>query len=208
MNVGDIMGITAMKEHSHEHSDGDSGHHHHHGSTNPHLWFSPEAVLKAANAITEAYENKAGESSNTAQTAQRHFNDWNGDYADFAALINKARAKGIQRRYVATESIINYLLDYAGSIDKTPETYTNAMNSDSEPSAADLKNAIDTVSGSDVDLLVVNPQEMDASPRSSTRPLSPPIRPSSRRQNSCPRTRRPCSDGSPPSPTRRWPTTP
>ena len=161
VNVGDIMGITAMKEHSHEHSDGDSGHHHHHGSTNPHLWFSPEAVLKAANAITEAYENKAGESSNTAQTAQRHFNDWNGDYADFAALINKARAKGIQRRYVATESIINYLLDYAGSIDKTPETYTNAMNSDSEPSAADLKNAIDTVSGSDVDLLVVNPQEMD-----------------------------------------------
>lgn len=161
VNVGDIMGITAMKEHSHEHSDGDSGHHHHHGSTNPHLWFSPEAVLKAANAITEAYENKAGESSDTAQTAQRHFNDWNGDYADFVALINKARAKGIQRRYVATESIINYLLDYAGSIDKTPETYTNAMNSDSEPSAADLKNAIDTVSGSDVDLLVVNPQEMD-----------------------------------------------
>ena len=161
VNVGDIMGITATEEHSHEHSDGESGHHHHHGSTNPHLWFSPEAVLKAANAITEAYEDKAGEHSDTAQTAQRHFNDWNGDYADFVALINKARAKGIQRRYVATESIISYLLDYAGSIDVTPETYTNAMNSDSEPSAADLKDAIDTVSGSDVDLLVVNPQEMD-----------------------------------------------
>ena len=161
VNVGDIMGITATEEHSHEHSDGESGHHHHHGSTNPHLWFSPEAVLKAASAITEAYEDKAGENSDTAQTAQRHFNDWNGDYADFVALINKARAKGIQRRYVATESIISYLLDYAGSIDMTPETYTNAMNSDSEPSAADLKDAIDTVSGSDVDLLVVNPQEMD-----------------------------------------------
>ena len=161
VNVGDIMGITATEEHSHEHSDGESGHHHHHGSTNPHLWFSPKAVLKAASAITEAYEDKAGENSDTAQTAQRHFNDWNGDYADFVALINKARAKGIQRRYVATESIISYLLDYAGSIDMTPETYTNAMNSDSEPSAADLKDAIDTVSGSDVDLLVVNPQEMD-----------------------------------------------
>lgn len=161
VNVGDIMGVTATEEHSHEHSESESGHHHHHGSTNPHLWFSPEAALKTANAITEAYETKAGKDTATAQTAQRHFNSWNGDYADFVALINKARANGIQRRYVATESIINYLLDYAGSVDVTPETYTNAMNSDSEPSAADLKDAISTVSGSGVDLLVVNPQEMD-----------------------------------------------
>ena len=161
VNVGDIMGVTVTEEHSHEHSENESGHHHHHGSTNPHLWFSPEAALKTANAITEAYETKAGKDTATAQTAQRHFNSWNGDYADFVALINKARANGIQRRYVATESIINYLLDYAGSVDVTPETYTNAMNSDSEPSAADLKDAISTVSGSGVDLLVVNPQEMD-----------------------------------------------
>ena len=161
VNVGDIMGVTVTEEHSHEHSENESGHHHHHGSTNPHLWFSPEAVLKTANAITEAYETKAGKNTATAQTAQRHFNSWNGDYADFVALINKARANGVQRRYVATESIINYLLDYAGSVDVTPEAYTNAMNSDSEPSAADLKDALSTVSGSGVDLLVVNPQEMD-----------------------------------------------
>ena len=161
VNVGDIMGVTVTEEHSHEHSENESGHHHHHGSTNPHLWFSPEAVLKTANAITEAYETKAGKNTATAQTAQRHFNSWNGDYADFVALINKARANGVQRRYVATESIINYLLDYAGSVDVTPEAYTNAMNSDSEPSAADLKDALSTVSSSGVDLLVVNPQEMD-----------------------------------------------
>ena len=161
VNVGDIMGVTVTEKHSHEHSENESGHHHHHGSINPHLWFNPEAVLKTANAITEAYETKAGKNTATAQTAQRHFNSWNGDYADFVALINKARANGVQRRYVATESIINYLLDYAGSVDVTPEAYTNAMNSDSEPSAADLKDALSTVSGSGVDLLVVNPQEMD-----------------------------------------------
>ncbi|MBW3089989.1 metal ABC transporter solute-binding protein, Zn/Mn family [Bifidobacterium miconisargentati] len=163
VNVGDLMGITATEEHEHDHdhADGEEGHHHHHGSTNPHLWFSPEAVLKAAEAINAAYTDKAGASSATAATAQRHFNEWNGEYADFVTLVNKARSTDVQRRYVATESIISYLLEYIGAIDKTPATYTNAMNSEAEPSAADLKNAMGIVSGNDVDLLVVNPQEMN-----------------------------------------------
>ncbi|WP_137658228.1 metal ABC transporter solute-binding protein, Zn/Mn family [Bifidobacterium moukalabense] len=163
VNVGDLMGITATEEHEHEHegNDNESGHHHHHGSTNPHLWFSPEAVLKAATAITDAYTAKAGEGTDTAATAQRHSNAWNADYAEFVAMVNKARAAGVKRSYVATESIISYLLDYLGATDKTPESYTNAMNSEGEPSAADLKSTLDLVSGSDVDLLVVNPQEMD-----------------------------------------------
>ncbi|PLS28680.1 metal ABC transporter solute-binding protein, Zn/Mn family [Bifidobacterium parmae] len=161
VNVGDLMGITATEEHSHGHAEGEEGHHHHHGSTNPHLWFSPEAVLKAAEAINAAYVDKAGAGSATASTVQRHFNEWNGDYADFVTLVNKARASNVQRSYVATESIISYLLEYIGAVDKTPVTYTNAMNSEAEPSAADLKNAMDIVSGDDVDLLVVNPQEMN-----------------------------------------------
>lgn len=163
VNVGDLMGITATEEHEHEHeeaSDGEEGHHHHHGSTNPHLWFSPEAVLKAADAINAAYVSKAGEGTDTAATAQRHFNEWNGEYANFVALVNQARAKNVKRTYAATESIISYLLDYLGAEDHTPAAYTNAMNSEAEPSAADLKAAIDVVSGNDVDILVVNPQEM------------------------------------------------
>lgn len=166
VNVGDLMGITAIEDHSHEHeheesAEGEEGHHHHHhGSTNPHVWFSPEAVLQAAEAINNAYVAEAGENSKTAATAQRHFNEWNGEYADFVALVNKGRSAGVKRSYVATESIISYLLDYIGATDKTPETYTNAMNSEAEPSAADLKSAMDTVAGDDVDILVINPQEM------------------------------------------------
>jgi zinc transport system substrate-binding protein len=161
VNVGDIMGITATEEHEHEHEEGAEGHHHHHGSTNPHLWFSPEAVLKASQAITTAYIDAAGADSPTAATAQRHSNDWNADYADFVAMVNKARSQEVQRRYVATESIISYLMEYIGAIDKTPETYTNAMNSEAEPTAADLKDALETVSGDETDILIVNPQEMN-----------------------------------------------
>ena len=77
VNVGGLMGVTATDEHehSHDHAEGEEGRHHHHGATNPHLWFSPEAVLKDAEAINAAYADKAGAGSATAATAQRHFND-------------------------------------------------------------------------------------------------------------------------------------
>lgn len=62
VNAGDLMGVTATDEHehSHDHAEGEEGRHHHHGATNPHLWFSPEAVLKAAEAINAVYADKAG----------------------------------------------------------------------------------------------------------------------------------------------------
>lgn len=71
------MGVTATDEyeHSHDHAEGEEGRHHHHGATNPHLWFSPEAVLKDAEAINAAYADKAGAGSATAATVQCHFND-------------------------------------------------------------------------------------------------------------------------------------
>lgn len=77
VNVGGLMGVTATDEHehSHDHAEGEEGRHHHHGATNPHLWFSPEAVLKAAEAINAVYADKAGAGSATAATVQRHFND-------------------------------------------------------------------------------------------------------------------------------------
>lgn len=160
VNVGDLMGITASEEHEYSHDESSRHHHHHHGSTNPHLWFSPEAVLKAADAINSAYARKAGDSSKTAATAQRHFNAWNGEYASFVVMVNKARNSGVKRTYVATESIVSYLLDYIGATDLTPDTCTNAMNNGSEPSANDFNSALNTVAGKNVDLLVVNPQEM------------------------------------------------
>lgn len=77
VNAGGLMGVTATDEHehSHDHAEGEEGRHHHHGATNPHLWFSPEAVLKAAEAINAVYADKAGAGSATAATVQRHFND-------------------------------------------------------------------------------------------------------------------------------------
>jgi zinc transport system substrate-binding protein len=158
INIGDLMGITVTEEHEHEEHE-ENGHHHH-GSTNPHLWFSPEAVLKASGSIVDAYQTTAGKRSDTAATVQRHANAWNADYAEFVALVNKARSEGIQRRYVATESIISYLLEYVGAVDNTPAAYTKSMNSEAEPTAADLNEAMAQVSSDTTDLLIVNPQAM------------------------------------------------
>ena len=159
VNVASLMGVTA-DDHGHADDEEHAGHHHHHSGSNPHLWFSPTAVLKASEAMTDAYIDHAGDSSATAATIRRHANAWNADYAEYAALINKARANGVQRNYVATESIISHLLECIGAVDKTPAAYTNAVNNEAEPSPADLKSALATVSGHDVDMLVTNPQEM------------------------------------------------
>lgn len=159
VNVASLMGVTA-DDHNHANDEEHAGHHHHHSGRNPHLWFSPTAVLKASEAMTGAYIDRAGDASTTATTIRRHANAWNADYAEYAALVNKARTNGVQRNYVATESIISHLLEYIGAVDKTPAAYTNAVNNEAEPSPADLKSALATVSGHDVDMLVINPQKM------------------------------------------------
>ncbi|MFT8705313.1 metal ABC transporter solute-binding protein, Zn/Mn family [Bifidobacterium aquikefiricola] len=174
INIADEAGIVAdeedeEEEHEEEHEDeehdghaedAEEEHHHHHGSVNPHLWFDPSAILKASQAITKAYVSSAGEHSKTAATAQLHSNEWNARYADFVALVNDARAAGVKRNFAATESIADYLMNYIGATNKTPQTYTNAVTNDAEPSASDLKNALSAVAASDVDVLIVNPQEL------------------------------------------------
>lgn len=158
INVGTLMGITATEEeHDHEESEG----HHHHGDVNPHLWFSPDAVLKTASALTTAYTTHADGNPNAQATVQRHSNAWNSDYADFVAMVNTARKEQGARNYAATESIADLLMTYIGAVNNTPETYTSAAANDAEPSASDLKSAIDIVAGPTVDVLIVNPQELD-----------------------------------------------
>lgn len=86
VKASSLMGIADSQD-DHDHEEGE-GHHHHHGTVNPHLWFSPAAVLKMSEAITSAYVTKSGEASETAATARRHSNTWNAEYAEYTALVN------------------------------------------------------------------------------------------------------------------------
>ena len=93
VKASSLMGIADSQDdhdHDHDHEEG-KGHHHHHGTVNPHLWFSPAAVLKMSEAITSAYVAKAGETSDTAATARRHSNTWNAEYAEYTAPPTRPR---------------------------------------------------------------------------------------------------------------------
>lgn len=49
------------------------------------------------------------------------------DHAEFVAMVNKqARAAGVKHMWPPNRSSAT-LLDYLGATDKTPESYTNAM---------------------------------------------------------------------------------
>ena len=115
VNVGDLMGITATEEHSHEHEEGEEGHHHHHGSTNPHVWFNPEAVLKAAEAINSAYVAEAGENSKTAEEYKQYYDT---DYeTDVERIVIKGNKMSFTRDGKTATATYQYdgfrILDYA-----------------------------------------------------------------------------------------------
>ncbi|KFI87915.1 ABC superfamily ATP binding cassette transporter, binding protein [Bifidobacterium reuteri DSM 23975] len=115
VNVGDLMGITATEEHSHEHEEGEEGHHHHHGSTNPHVWFSPEGVLKAAEAINDAYVTKAGENSKTAEEYKQYYDT--GYKTDVEKIVIKGDQMSFTRGGKTATATYKYdgfkILDYA-----------------------------------------------------------------------------------------------
>ena len=115
VNVGDLMGITATEEHSHEHEEGEEGHHHHHGSTNPHVWFSPEGVLKAAEAINDAYVAKAGENSKTAAEYKQYYDT--GYKTDVEKIVITGNQMSFTRDGKTATATYQYdgfrILDYA-----------------------------------------------------------------------------------------------
>lgn len=161
ISIADIAGVadTAAESHDEDGHDDEDAAGHDHGTVNPHLWFDPETVGAAAQAIGDAYLDRTGDDAESAGMIAASLDSWNDDYAAFVELIERGRRNG-PLGYVATESIIGHLLDALGADDLTPQAYTNAMNSGAEPSASDLRSAIEATGGDDVDFLVANPQEM------------------------------------------------
>lgn len=164
INVASLMGIqeTDSKnehepEHNHEHNHAHNGHHHH-GTTNPHLWFSPEAILKTEQSLTQVLREKLGTNSQSAAAVQERSNQWQNEYSTFINLANSAKADKIQRTYVSAEPVANYLLEFLGAQDLTPSSFTNAMNSEAEPSPADINNTLEAAKTADI--VIINPQEL------------------------------------------------
>ena len=102
---------------------------------NPHLWYSPDYVLKAAQAIQEqlATEDPAHAAAYRSNLAT--FRQGEQQVVD---VINEIRSKYDEQAIAYTERVPGYLVEAAGLRLGTPASFSKAIEDDSDPSPADV----------------------------------------------------------------------
>lgn len=122
---------------------------------NEHVWFDPTTVKAVAAQIAQRLGQ--AEPAQAAGLRQRA--------AAFDAQVDRiaAQTAAIGRakpgtRVISTEPIAHYLLRTAGVTDATPQDFVDAVENESDPSAATLVQVGDALSARRVAALVFNPQ--------------------------------------------------
>ncbi|MGW5522951.1 metal ABC transporter solute-binding protein, Zn/Mn family [Gordonia sp. NPDC003950] len=128
---------------------------------NPHLWYSPTAVTKVADAVTEGLSKISPDAQAYFATQRATFTDSLSEYDDLIAKI-KAGASG--KAFAATEGVFDYVAQAVGLVDKTPAGFAAAAANESDPSPADLAAFIKTLSDRQVDVLIYNTQTEGSTP--------------------------------------------
>ncbi|MEE0654968.1 metal ABC transporter solute-binding protein, Zn/Mn family [uncultured Bifidobacterium sp.] len=123
---------------------------------NPHLWFSRDARYAMADVIKDTFTQLRAKESKTFST---NLENWKKDEDALEQRIEAFGKGHDDLTYAATESVAYYLMNDMGFEDKTPSGYARAMASDSEPSAADIKDFQKLLDDGGAKLLVNNPQE-------------------------------------------------
>jgi len=102
---------------------------------NPHLWYSPDYVLKAAQAIQEqlATEDPAHAAAYRSNLAT--FRQGEQQVVD---VIDEIRSKYEGQVIAYTERVPGYLVEAAGLGLGTPASFSKAIEDDSDPSPADV----------------------------------------------------------------------
>ncbi len=122
---------------------------------NEHVWFDPATVKAVADQIAQRLGQ--AEPARTAGLQQRAqaFDAQVDRIAARTAAIGQARP-GTQ--VISTEPIAHYLLRTAGVVDVTPQDFVEAVENETDPSAASLVQVGDALSARRVTALVFNPQ--------------------------------------------------
>ncbi|MEP9414538.1 zinc ABC transporter substrate-binding protein [Gordonia sp. VNQ95] len=128
---------------------------------NPHLWYSPTAVTKVADAVTEGLSKISPDAQAYFATQRSTFTDSLSEYNDLIAKI-KAGASG--KTFAATEGVFDYMAQAVRLVDKTPAGFAAAAANESDPSPADLAAFIKTLSDRQVDVLIYNTQTEGSTP--------------------------------------------
>ncbi|MCQ1985281.1 metal ABC transporter solute-binding protein, Zn/Mn family [Arthrobacter sp. zg-Y844] len=157
LNAVEISGLedsdSAEAEESHD--AGEDHHGHNHGSFNEHVWYSPEAMGRLADAAAE----RLGElDADAAGTFRSNAADFTAGIADIDASLAALRETAGGRDVALTEPVPDYLVEAAGLHNATPSDFTEAVEEGSDVPPHVLKEMQDLVTGGSIAFLGYNEQ--------------------------------------------------
>ncbi|WP_329145437.1 zinc ABC transporter substrate-binding protein [Streptomyces sp. NBC_01456] len=123
---------------------------------NPHRWYSPDDVHQVIEKITADYKKKDPADAAYFDTRKKDFET--KTLAPYTKLIAGIKAKYAGTPIGASESIVSPLAEGLGLKMRTPESFLDAINEGTDPTAKD-KQAIDQqISGKQIKVYVYNSQ--------------------------------------------------
>ncbi len=122
---------------------------------NPHLWYSPDCVMKMGSAIADAYE-KADES--TKSYFENAENQWTEDMKSYTDAVAATKEIADGKTYGATESVFDYMATAVGMKNDTPQGYQNASKNESDPAPGDIQAFQSALTNNDMNVLIFNTQ--------------------------------------------------
>lgn len=125
---------------------------------NPHLWFSRDARFAIAAELADVFTRLRPEDKDVFAG---NLNAWKSREEKLEDRIHAFGESHPDLSYAATEAVAYYLMSDLGFDDKTPAGYAQAVASEAEPAAADLRRMREVLADGEVNLLVDNPQESD-----------------------------------------------
>ncbi|QQQ76804.1 zinc ABC transporter substrate-binding protein [Saccharothrix sp. 6-C] len=132
------------------------GEEHHDHAVNEHVWYDFETVRKVAD---QAAADLGAIAPDKKATFDANAKDFTAELTD---LEQRVEGKGAGKKVVATEPVAHYLLDTAGVEDVTPESFSEAVENETDIPAAALADVTRLIEQKQVAALVNNAQTENA----------------------------------------------
>jgi zinc/manganese transport system substrate-binding protein len=126
---------------------------------NPHFWYSPDYVVRVADAITAQYRSIDPADAGYFDQRRAEFTTALHPYID---EIGKIKAKYAGTSVGATESIVVYLAAALGLNLTTPAEFMNAVAEGTDPPASAVVEFQDQITSNQIKVLVYNVQTLTA----------------------------------------------
>ena len=154
LNAVSVSGLKPGSANSTPATHDDDGHSHA-GGFNEHVWYSPAAMSRLADALAEklgALEpSSAGDFRTNAAALKK-------ELGGLETRLSTLKASAAHGGVAVTEPVPVYLLEAAGLENRTPAEYSAAIEAGSDVPPAVLRSAIDVVKSGKIRLLAYNPQ--------------------------------------------------